>query len=355
MIIAQDEAYHPCDSRDPLWRESHYFNFYDPRHQIGAITTIGRKPNQGHTEGVLVLYLPDSSLLVHKREVPISKELPTRGAHPVAQKSPPLPPQSWGEPTASHSPRLGGRGAFMDEIAAGALRYEMTEPLVDWRLTFDGTALRVTEPRKLASRWTQLKALFRRQHVRLDLRWHGLNPIFDYADHAEEIPDNRVAARHYEQTGRYTGRLEIDGQRLEVDALGQRDHSWGIRDWHAPDKWRWFTAQFGPDLAIHGSRLVLGDLQGELGFVWRDGVNHVVRRLDIDTEYEADGVTQRRVRLRLHEDGGRVTEAVAEVITPAAIAFRDKAGLTIITEALSRFTCGERAGYGIAEYLRQVR
>ncbi|MBU0492197.1 MAG: hypothetical protein KKA73_27810 [Chloroflexi bacterium] len=314
MITAQDEVYHQCDSPDPLWRESHYFNFYDPRCQIGAITTIGHKPNQGHSEAVLVLYLPGGTLLVHKREAPAS-----------------------------------------NEIDVGTLRYETTEPLAGWRLTFDGTALGVTEPRRLASRWTQFKALFRRRRVRLDLRWQSLNPVFDYADHVAEIPDNRVAARHYEQTGRYTGWLEIAGQRFKIDALGQRDHSWGIRDWHAPDQWRWFTAQFGPDFAVHGSRLVIGEQQGELGFVWRDGANHVVERLDIDTEYEADGVTQRRVNLRLHEADGRATEVTAAVITPAAIAFRDRAGLTIITEALSRFSCGDRVGYGITEYLRQVR
>jgi hypothetical protein len=314
MISAQDEAYHVCDSRDSLWRESHYFNFCDPRHRIGGITTIGRKPNQGHTEAVLVLYLPDGSLLVHKRETPVS-----------------------------------------DDIAAGALRYEMTEPLVGWRLTFEGTCLRVTEPRKLASRWTQLKALFRRQRVRLDLRWQGLNPVFDYGDYAVLPPDNRVAARHYEQTGSYTGVIELGGERLDINALGQRDHSWGIRDWHAPDEWRWIVAQFGADFAVHGSRLVLGSAQGELGFVWRDGANHVVRRLELDTEYELDGVTQKRVVIRFHEDGGHATEVTAETITPAVIAFRDKAGLTIITEALSRFTGGDRTGYGITEYLRQVR
>lgn len=314
MITPQDEAYHVCDSPDPLWRESHYFNFYDPQHQIGGITTIGRKPNVGHSEAVLVLYLPDGSLLVYKQEVPVT-----------------------------------------GMSAAGALRYEMTEPLTDWWLTFAGTCLRVMEPRKLASRWTQFKALFRRQRVRLDLRWQGLNPVFDYGDYAVLPPDNRVAARHYEQAGHYTGFIELDGERLEMDALGERDHSWGIRDWHAPDEWRWIVAQFGPDLAVNGARLVISGATGELGFVWRDDRNHVVRRLDLETEYEADGVTQRRVTARFHEDGGRVTEMTAEVITPAAIAFRDVTGLTIITEALSRFTCGDRVGYGITEYLRQVR
>ena len=314
MIVVQDEAYHICDSLDPLWRESHYFNFYDPRHRLGGITTIGRKPNQGHSEAVLVLYLPDGSLLVHKKEGPVT-----------------------------------------DTSAVGALRYEMTEPLVGWRLMFEGTCLRVTEPRQLSSRWAQLRALFRRQRVRLDLRWQGLNPVFDYGDYAVLPADNRVAARHYEQAGAYTGFVELDGERLAIEALGQRDHSWGIRDWHAPDEWRWIVAQFEADFAVHGSRLVLGETQGELGFVWRDGANHVVRRLELDTEYEPDGVTQRRVVIRLHEDDGRVTKVTAETITPAAIAFRDKAGLTIITEALSRFTCGDRVGYGITEYLRQVR
>jgi hypothetical protein len=40
---------------------------------------------------------------------------------------------------------------------------------------------------------------------------------------------------------------------------------------------------------------------------------------------------------------------------PAAVAFRDRADPAIITETLLRFTCGDRTGYGIAKYLRQVR
>ena len=34
---------------------------------------------------------------------------------------------------------------------------------------------------------------------------------------------------HYDQPGRYTGRLVLDGQEIEVDGFGFRDRSWGVR------------------------------------------------------------------------------------------------------------------------------
>ena len=69
--------------------------------------------------------------------------------------------------------------------------------------------------------------------LRFELDFHAtMNP------HEEEAHFRRRAGRVTEQMaraqqlGRYSGWIEVDGQRIELDGanwLGQRDHSWGIR------------------------------------------------------------------------------------------------------------------------------
>lgn len=50
---------------------------------------------------------------------------------------------------------------------------------------------------------------------------------------------------HILQSGSYTGTYTMDGSRHQVDGwIGQRDHSWGIRDHGRCPLWMWFQLQF---------------------------------------------------------------------------------------------------------------
>ena len=51
------------------------------------------------------------------------------------------------------------------------------------------------------------------------------------------------------------------------------------------------------------------------GFVTRDGVNYPVRRVDLATQFEEDGVTQRSLGFRLEDTGGKVIEVTGEALT----------------------------------------
>ena len=50
---------------------------------------------------------------------------------------------------------------------------------------------------------------------------------------AERARLSPVGAHHIEQSGRWRGGLEIDGDVCRIDGTGSRDHSWGRRDWDA--------------------------------------------------------------------------------------------------------------------------
>jgi hypothetical protein len=95
--------------------------------------------------------------------------------------------------------------------------------------------------------------------MRFDIEFHGtMNPHEEKAHQRRRdgrITENMARAQ---QLGRYTGWLEFDGKRMQVDSwLGQRDHSWGVRaemrtdettpplTFYPPFFYCWTTAQFG--------------------------------------------------------------------------------------------------------------
>jgi hypothetical protein len=84
---------------------------------------------------------------------------------------------------------------------------------------------------------------------------------------------------HYDLTTRYEipcrvgGEVTIGGERLSVSGSGQRDHSWGVRDWWSFG-WCWAAARLDDGLRLHvadiripGQRLAFGYLQPPDGSV----------------------------------------------------------------------------------------
>jgi hypothetical protein len=124
-------------------------------------------------------------------------------------------------------------------------------------------------------RW---RLLLRGRHE-MDLTFEAFTPAFDYRDGGGLPPD--VAGAHLEQSGRISGRIRFRGRETSVDGHGQRDRSWGVRDWARIPGWEWISAQFGEDLSFsvwqgwHDGRPVVS------GFVFRDGENHAVETVDL--------------------------------------------------------------------------
>ena len=96
--------------------------------------------------------------------------------------------------------------------------------------------------------------------IRFELEFHASMNPHEEKSHLRRrdgrITENMARAQ---QLGRYSGWLEFDGRRIEVDSdhwLGQRDHSWGVRaemrsdetspplTYYPPFFYCWATAQF---------------------------------------------------------------------------------------------------------------
>ena len=136
----------------------------------------------------------------------------------------------------------------------------------------------------------------------------------------------------------------IDGEAF--DGRGYRDKSWGMRDWSAPELWRWFALPFGPDLAMNAVivRIAGMDLRG--GWAWKDGEVKPVTGVELDTVYGDDGRTQ--------EQGGERLRVEGDVVNVAHLPIAAGGRTTLLNEGLTRWSLDGREALGIAEYLHQL-
>ena len=312
ILEAVHDFAHPVEG-DAAWSESYYFNGYDPDADCGLFTRIGVRPNEGTLDAGLSVWLPGSDIAT------------VHGVRPQTEMTD-------------------------SELAAAGVRYERLVPMREWRLTCDAEATlrdlgREREPRKT--------------RLRMDLRFQSLTPAVGVdgrpREGASAAAGQSTGKGHLEQAGRLTGWVEADGRRHEIDAArGNRDKSWGPRRWGGPTFWRWFSINLGDEMHFGG--ILIGTAAGELhrGWVWRDGAFASIRQWDVRTELAKDGYTHRVTRVRARDSRDRVHELRGDVLRVAPVVHEVGGKRTVINEGLTRWTCEDREGYGIAEYLHQL-
>jgi hypothetical protein len=323
ILEARHDLAHPVEG-DTAWSESYYFNAYDPGTNSGFFTRIGVRPNEGTMDVGLSLWLPGGDLAEYRHV------------------------------TEQHE-------AVDTVLEVGAVRYEMLEALESWRITAEADVpARPCRGGAPANRTV---------HVALDVRFDAVTPAIgtDGQPRAGAGPQSAEAAAaagtvgkgHLEQAGRWSGWLEVDGERHEwVGAHGNRDRSWGPRRWGGPKMWRWFSINIGEDVHFGGIRLGTGAGDLHRGWVW-DGEREratSIAEWRVRTELADDAVTHRVVHLDVVDKRDQIYHLRGDVLRVADIG---RAGGTMVNEGLARWTLSDatgddRTGYGICEYLHQL-
>jgi hypothetical protein len=108
------------------------------------------------------------------------------------------------------------------------------EPLERFRVRLSGTAQSHVDP----------SAPLRAQggepvEISLDLTWQ-----------TDGIPFQWRQATRYEIPCRVTGSVSVGGEEVSFAGPGQRDHSWGARDWWATD-WMWCALHMDDGTRVH--------------------------------------------------------------------------------------------------------
>ena len=306
---------HPVEG-DRAWSESYYFNCFDPDVDAGFFTRCGIRPNDGTMDIGLSFWRPGGGLA---------------GLGAIKEQ----------------------RVMVDDDLEVGPVRYERLEPLKRWRITARGDARAGHSGMRGGATVP----------VACDVVFEALCPAMgadgqgrDASDATSAQTRLSVGKGHLEQAGRWTGWIEVDGERhvLGPQARGNRDKSWGPRRWGGPKMWRWFSINIDDHTHFGGIRI--GTDAGDLhrGWVWTQRQHASIARWDVRTETEDDGITHKISHVTATDKKGRTHELRADLlrVDPGPPGIRPNA--TLLNEGLARWTYHGTAGYGISEYLHQL-
>ncbi len=291
MISTSDEELHAVGGQRH-WQESYYFNWYDPASDYFGLVRLGYRFGEGQVDAIVVTVVDGRPHYIY-----------------------PGVNLAWSGGVDGLSPERG--------LAAGRLELRMEEPLSRWRLRLRG------------------------RHA-MDLIWQATTPAFDYAMGRRPMPDD-LAARHFEQSGRVRGWTEFRGRRRVVDGVGQRDKSWGVRDWSGVSGWNWISAQFAGGLSFNAWETGVGSARVVNGFVHYDGANHAIVELGTDFTWRRAQVPQ-AVRLEFRDDADRSFVVTGRASGQCGLIKRRH----FIQETPARFIAasdgGSVAGVGVIEH-----
>jgi hypothetical protein len=313
MSLEPEDDYMHANTGEPNFNESMYFNFFDPQRKRGGFVRIGNRPNEGFAEVTLSLYEPDGTALFNYKR-----------------------------------PEIADNSAF----AAGGMRFEVVRPFERLRISYEGRAVYLARPLELEDPRRAFTANPHRP-VTVRLEVEGLSPM--YGGEVDEQSSEMVFAKgHCEQHVRAHGTVTIDGIDHDIDGLGLRDHSWGPRSWQSPKLYRWLTGQFDSGFGFMGSQIVTRSGAEILsGFVFRDGENHFVRPVELQTTWAEPGHFQEGIEMSLQGAVGDLRIS-GKVLSMLPLRNRREGRVTRIAEGLTEWRYGDHVGYGLAEYLDQL-
>ena len=287
------------------WSDSFYFGGGDGR-GLAFYARVGRRPNEGVTEGAVGLWLPGQGFLLSFARA---------------------------EPGAT--------------IGAGPVTFECTVPLVLWELRFGGAGRLFARAEHLATD----RDAYRTVALSGALRFTAWGAPLSFGSGLSDA----VATSHYEQPGSVSGVLEVDGRRHALAGRGLRDHSWGVRDWQRVPWWRWFGLVVDPDNYLMLNNVGLPD-GGEAagGYLMRDGVLAPIATCATTSELDPELGCQRAFEARATDERGRATTLRGRAVEVAPLRQRRDGRTTHVNEGLTEYEWEGFTGTGISEYLMQV-
>ena len=293
-VSAADEARHAPGS-EPLWGESWYFDFFAPDASIGGWVRIGLYPNLGVTWYHAYLVGPGRpTVAVMDYEAP----LPT------------------GDGLA-----LRTHGLWADHIIETPLEHFTVANEAHGLAVDDGAALYAAVP------------VGEQMPLAFDLEWETAGTPFHYG-----------ATTRYEIPCTVAGTIDVGQEHIELDGFGQRDHSWGVRDWWQFG-WVWTAGRLDDDTRFHGSDIRIPDIDVGFGYVQHEGAVEPTNSVHASEELGAEGFPTH----------GRVAIADLELtihpiaFAPALLAWEGR--VSHFPRALCRFRSSDgRDGLGWTEW-----
>jgi hypothetical protein len=296
LTAADEELHQPGPER--LWNESYYFDFAASDGSVGGYVRLGLYPNWDRAWYWACVVRPGQPTVL------------------LADNAAALPPAGGTD--------LRGSAYTASQVIA--------EPFRTARVSLDAkAAVALPQPAAAYDDLTTAPAA----SLALDLEWNTIGGVYPYRD----LP-------RYEIPCRVSGTVTVDGLDIAITGWGERDHSWGERDWWQVS-WLWTSGRLDDGTAFHGMQANIGFAVPWPSFaVTPDGDLRHRPGFCAETEFGPDDFPARS-RLRL--DGAPM---VAEPLAFAPVALTSPDGrLARFPRALCRFTADDgRSGFGWTEW-----
>ncbi|MEA2124107.1 MAG: hypothetical protein QOI80_889 [Solirubrobacteraceae bacterium] len=286
---------------EPTWNESWYFDAVSDDGSLGVYVRLGRVPNQG-----TALY---TAAVVG----------PGRPAVMVVDAAAALPAD---DDPQQRIDRPGLRAAQVCEV-----------PLERFRVSLDamGEAHADESAPLRAERGEPAD-------VALELVWETAGVPYQW----------RIATR-YEIPCRVSGTVVVDGEEIAFTGVGQRDHSWGSRDWWAND-WMWNALHL--DDGTHTHTVTVAEMPGlAVGYVQRDGAV-----TEIQTGSTSEAVAESGLITHATVVGGELTTEIEPLAYGALRLEAPDGRVSHFPRAMCRVSTPDgRSGVGWIEFNRNQR
>lgn len=296
QLAAADEELHPPEP-ERLWNESYYFDFAAPDGSVGGYIRLGLYPNWNKAWYWACVVRPGQPVVL------------------VADNAASLPAA---DSTTLRTPAI-------------AAAQQITHPLRTAKVSLDATAAVLPDPAAAYGDFTDAATV----RLAMDLDWITDGGVYPYKD----LP-------RYEIPCRVTGTIRVDQEEVALTGWGERDHSWGERDWWQVS-WLWSSGRLGDGTAFHGMQANIGFAIGWPSFAVPPGgeVSHL-SGFSAQTDFGPDDFP-RQSRLRIP---GAPMTAVPLAFAPVAMTSPD--GLVShFPRALCHFVADDgRSGYGWTEW-----
>jgi hypothetical protein len=294
-VDPDDERRHP-PGEEALWQESYYLDFVADDDSVGGYVRLGMYPNLGVSWWTTFVVGPDRPTVA---SVAFDLAVPETGL-------------------ALRDPGFDVAGTVDDPLGRFGVRGRAPAAI-----HADPAALYSTEPGEATT-------------LDLDLEWRTDGSAF-----------------HYELTTRYeipctvAGEVTIGDERLTVAGSGQRDHSWGVRDWWAFG-WCWAAVRLDDGTRVHLADIRMPGFPVAFGYVQDARGTEPVAKIVMDEEL-ADYGFPRRANISLEPSG--INLAVEPLAFGPLLLVAGDGRTSRFPRAMARFSTDDgRRGTGWIEF-----
>jgi hypothetical protein len=292
-----DEGLHTPDA-DPLWNESYYLDFVADDGSVGGYARIGLYPNLGVTWWTTMVVGPGRPMVAS---------------------------------VDYHLPALAGSEVIL-EADGHSITCQADDPLRGMRLRASAPAESHADP---SASYTGEPG--RATALSMDLEWTTDGTPYQYD----------VTTR-YEIPCRVVGELSVGDERIPVRGEGQRDHSWGVRDWWAFG-WCWASVRLDDGTRVHWADIRMPGFPVALGYVQPpDGS---VQRIETLSVAEVDGDLGMPVSGTAGVEPGHLELDIEPLAFAPLLLTAADGRISRFPRAMARFTARDgRAGTGWIEW-----